>query len=382
MAQVINNKKRIVIAMSGGGDSTVAATLLKKAGFDVIGIHMKFWSEGKTPAVESRRARFTTGQEIGNRCCSPESEKMARLAAKKIGIPFYVLHFGKEFKKLVVDYFLMENLRGRTPNPCVACNREIKFGLLIEKAKALGAEYVATGHYAIVKNQKGRFLLKKGKDKDKDQSYFLWQLNQNKLAHILFPVGQYKKEEIKKMAREFNLPNAETPESQEICFVKTNVNDFLKKYLGSLSGKIIDEKGNVLGKHDGLYNYTIGQRKGIGLAGSPSFARFQRASAGNPYYVLNKDAINNILIVTKDEKKLERKELIAKNINWISGSIPKLPMKITAKIRYRNIGSAALIKRENKEIKIKFQKPQRAIASGQSVVFYKGQELLGGGIID
>ena len=346
--------------MSGGVDSSVAAALLKRAGFDVVGVFMKFWIDPSQDGL----------QGLWNRCCSPEAEKRAREVASCLSIPFYVYRFEKEFKKRIVDYFLKEYRKNRTPNPCVVCNKEIKFGLLLEKALKLEADYVATGHYARVKkNQEGIRLLR-GKDKNKDQSYFLWQLNQKQLKHILFPVGNYTKTEVKRLAKKFRLPISSVPESQEICFIQTTINDFLKKYLKSKAGKIIDTEGKSIGKHEGLHFYTIGQRKGIKLA-------------GGPFYVMDKNLDENFLVVTKNEKDLYKKELVAKNINWILGKAPKLPLKAKAKIRYRHEASSVTIegKSKTKSCKLIFNKPQRAITLGQSAVFFKGQEVLGGGII-
>lgn len=357
-------QRRIVVAMSGGVDSSVAAALLKKQ-FDacpersrrVVGIFMKFWKEGKNAE---------------NRCCSAESEKLARLVAKKIDIPFYVINAEAEFKKKVVDYFLKEYKKGNTPNPCVACNKEIKFGLLIEKALKLEADFVAAGHYAQIKNGK----LLKGKDKEKDQSYFLWQLDQKQLSRILFPVGGYTKTEVRKLAKKFRLPTAKTPESQEICFIQTTVNDFLRKYLKTKPGNIIDktlrhgsgQAGKVLGEHQGLWFYTIGQRKGLEIP-------------QGPYFVIDKNIKKNILIVSKNKKDLEKKELIVKNVNWIS--LPKLPLQAQVKIRYKsNLAKAKILKHSKNKVKIIFTKPQRAITPGQSAVFYKDKELLGGGVIE
>jgi len=340
-------KPRVIIAMSGGVDSSVAAALLKKAGFDVIGVHMKFWAEG---------------DKKGNRCCTVESEKMARLISKKIGIPFYVLNFKNEFKKAVVDYFIKTSKQGETPNPCVVCNKEIKFGLLFKKAKALGADFIATGHYARIKEDKGVYELLKGKDKNKDQSYFLWKLDQKVLKHVLFPVGGYTKQEVRKIAQEFKLPVANTAESMEVCFIKDAVEDFLKRFIKTKPGNIVNNKGKVLGSHDGLYFYTIGQRKGIGLP-------------GGPYYVLRKDTKNNELVVTENEKDLFKKELVIKDAKWILGVAPK--GAVTAKIRYGSKGATAVVKNN----KVIFSKAQRAITPGQSVVFYKGEEMLGGAII-
>jgi len=340
-------RRKVVVGMSGGVDSSVAAALLKQAGFDVIGVFMKFWKDGKSS---------------DNRCCSVESEKLARLVAKEIGVPFYVLNVEKEFKKKVVDYFLREYKKGNTPNPCVVCNKEIKFGFLIEKALSLGADFVATGHYARIQDGK----LFKGNDKEKDQSYFLWQLNQNQLKHVLFPVGGYTKPEVRKLAKKFKLPTAETPESQEVCFIRDTTNSFIKKYLKTKPGNITDTKGKILGKHNGLWFYTIGQRRGIELQ-------------QGPWYVTDKDYKKNILVVSKNQKDLGKKELIAGEVSWTVQQ--KLPLNAEVKIRYKSDFAKAKIVKHGKKVKIIFQKNQRAITPGQSAVFYKGTELLGGGVI-
>jgi len=362
-------KERVVVAMSGGIDSSVCAALLKKAGFDVIGVFMKFWQPRTKAGKKADLYKFE------NRCCSLESEKRARLVAKKLNIPFYVFNFEKEFKKKIVNHFLEKEKAGLTPNPCVICNKEIKFGLLLKKTLKLGANFIATGHYALkleAKNKKQKaknYKLCRGKDKTKDQSYFLWLLKQKQLGRILFPVGGYSKTEVKILAKKLKLPVLDIPESQEICFINTDVNDFLKNYLKPKPGKIIDKQGAIIGKHQNVYSYTIGQRKGINLA-------------GGPYWVLEKDIKRNVLVVTKNEKDLYKKELIAKNINWISNKAPRLPLKIKAQIRYRHKSALAIAKmQKDGEIRVVFIKPQRAITPGQSVVFYKGQELLGGGII-
>jgi tRNA-specific 2-thiouridylase len=379
-------RKKIIVAMSGGVDSSVAAALLKRTGFNLIGVFMKFW----------RDAGFSE-----NRCCSSEAEKRARKVAKILKIPFYVFNFEKEFKKRIVNYFLKEHKKGLTPNPCVVCNKEIKFGLLLKKALALDADFVATGHYARIKSSANseyitnkrinkfensrliRYSLIKSKDKEKDQSYFLWMLNQKQLKRILFPIGDYTRSEVEKLAKKFRLPVLSARKSVEICFIKSTVNDFLKKYLKENPGKIITREGKIIGKHQGLWFYTIGQRKGIKL---PS----------GPYYVIAKDFKKNLLIVSKNEKDLAKKELVAKNVNWILGKMPRLPLKIKAKIRYRHEAVPAIITKNLKPTtkrnqrfltgqgiyKLKFTKLQRAITPGQSVVFYRGDELLGGGIIE
>lgn len=358
MKKIKSKNKKVIVAMSGGVDSSVAAALLKKEGFDIVGVFMKFWSEKDKKGLTC----------VANRCCTPESERKARLVAEKLGTPFYVFDFAKEFEKKVVDYFLRAHKIGLTPNPCVVCNKEIKFGLLFKKLLSLDADFIATGHYAGIKTN-GGFKLLKGKDKAKDQSYFLWQLSQKVLEHTLFPVGHYTKTEVRKLAKKFKLPVIDIPESQEICFIHTTISDFLAEHLKSKPGKIIDTKGRVIGEHQGLWFYTIGQRKGIKIP-------------QGPYYVLDKDMKRNVLIVTKDEKDLFRKELTAKDVNWISGGEPKLPLKVRAKIRYGHEPFPATIEKDkNDKIKVVFSKPQRAVTPGQSVVFYVGQDLLGGGII-
>lgn len=376
--------------MSGGVDSSVAAALLKQAGFDVVGVMMRFW--------HAPRSLGGVGKEE-NKCCSLESERMARLVAKKIGIPFYVLNVEKEFKKKVVDYFLREYKNGKTPNPCVVCNKEIKFGLLLEKALKLGADFIATGHYAQIFRSRSatNFFPAVGSplcpstslrtsgprpaksllprlftacDESKDQSYFLWQLNQKQLKHVLFPVGNYTKPEVRELAKKFNLPTAETPESQEVCFVSDSTNNFLKKYLKPKAGNIVDLNNKIIGKHNGLCFYTIGQRKGIELQ-------------QGPWFVVDKNFKKDTLVVSKNQKDLFKKELVAKNVNWIFGTAPKLPLKIKVKIRYgAKEASATIYKIKAKIYKLEFTKPQRAITPGQSAVFYRGKELLGGGAID
>ncbi len=340
--------------MSGGVDSSVAAALLKDSHFDLVGVFLRL-------------------------CPSRGSEMRARRVAKVLGIPFRVLNFEKEFKKKVVDYFLRECKKGRTPNPCVVCNKQIKFGLLLEKALGLKGDFVATGHYARKretkdKTKRAKYKLLRAEDKKKDQSYFLWQLNQRQLKHILFPVGDHTKRRARALAKKFKLPVLNIPESQEICFVRTTINDFLSHYLKTKPGPIVEQAhygaSKIVGQHQGLHFYTIGQRKGIGIS-------------GGPWYVSGKDLKRNALIVSKNEKDLTKKELVAEKVNWISGESPKLPSKVKVKIRYKSplVGATITKKLKGKKYEVVFSKPQRAITPGQSVVFYYGQEVLGGGII-
>ena len=361
--------KKIICAMSGGIDSSVAGALLKRAGFDVIGVFMRFWSKKETKQ-----------NNCFNRCCCSESEKRARYIADLLSIPFYVVDVRKEFKKEVVDYFISEFKKGKTPNPCIVCNKKIKFGVLLEKAFSLGFEFVATGHYArkkAVRDKKSNqiiYKLLKAKDKNKDQSYFLWKLNQKQLAHILFPIGKFTKTEVKRLASRFKLSKdkkiRQIPESQEICFIADSLlEEFLSCYIQSKPGKIVDLKGKELGKHRGLIFYTIGQRKGIRLA-------------GGPYYVVSKETKKNVLVVSKDKKDLLRKELLVQDVNWISGKKPAFPLKAKVKIRYKHKGALAVIRSYKKGLlKIIFLSPQEAITPGQSAVFYRREEVLGGGII-
>ncbi len=360
---------KTVVAMSGGVDSSVAAALLKEQGHDVIGITMNLSCSNKS-------------SDKG--CCGSSAAIDAKKVADALRIPHYTVNFKKEFEEYIIKNFIDEYKAGRTPNPCVRCNQYIKFELLLKKAFELGAGFVATGHYAqialparnashsVAGGHGTHYSLLKGKDTKKDQTYFLYTVTQEALAHTLFPVGNMTKPEVRKIAKDLNLPVHDKKESQEICFIedddyvrfiKENVPEAVKP------GNIINEKGNIVGRHEGIAFYTIGQRKGIG------------AHFGLPKYVIKIDKDNNTIIIG-DQKELENNIVVAQNVTLISGTLPSKQMEISAKIRYNCPEAKGLLTRLDDSIfKIEFESPQRAITPGQSVVFYKGDEVLGGGLI-
>lgn len=353
----IRGKKTVVVGLSGGVDSSVAAALLKRQGFNVIGVYMKNWSE-----------------DVGDWGCTwAQDSEDARKVAQVLNIPFYVWNFEKEYYSKVVEYFFREYKANRTPNPDVMCNSEIKFKLFLEKALGLGADYVATGHYARVRQKAtGKsFELLKGVDPAKDQSYFLYTLKQAQLSRVLFPIGDYKKDQIRALARKFKLPTAEKKDSQGICFIgKINVTEFLKANIKARTGVIVTTAGEQIGEHSGLPFYTIGQR-GLNLGGN------------GPYYVVDKIKRTNKIVVTNDKNdpKLWRKQFILEDLSWTADE-PKMPFKIGVTIRYHHPEYPAKVKRINKkELLVMFNKPQRAVTPGQSAVFYKGDILIGGGVI-
>jgi len=353
--------KKIIVAMSGGVDSSVVASLLSKEYTGIMGIFLNFWKDSDEKSANE------------NKCCSIKSLMDARTIASKFCFKFYTLNFSEKFKKDIVDYFLEEYENGRTPNPCVKCNKFIKLGYLIERAKELGYNYVASGHYASIKKVGSKYKLYKAKDELKDQSYFLYTLNQKQLSYLLFPLGEYKKTEVRKIAKSMGLEVATKSDSQEICFVagKTH-NDFLKKHLELVPGKIKDVSGKILGSHSGLPLYTLGQRKGIELGGN------------GPFYVVELDYKTNTLIVsnTHDDLNILKDEFIIENTNWISGLEPKFPLKTTVVIRYHHKPVACLVNKiKNDLFEVKLDSRQRAVTPGQSAVFYENDEVLGGGII-
>ena len=416
----IKNKK-VIVAMSGGVDSSVAAKLMQGRGFKTIGVFLHFWKESK----------FAGKTEFENKCCSTKAFLDASRVCHRIGIPLYTMNFGKIFKKEIVDNFINEYKRGNTPNPCARCNKLVKLGLLVKRGEKLGFDYVASGHYARsqkskVKSQKYIYKLYKAKDKEKDQSYFLYNLTQEQLKHLIFPLGEFKKEEVRKMARRFGLPVHAKKDSQEVCFIpEKSHNEFLRRHIKMKPGpiKILNitsshlkngsilipplnkggRRGGIIGEHNGLPLYTIGQRRGVEIGGT------------GPYYVAKLDYKKNILYVVNDarDKALYSDHLVAKNVNWISGRPLKMPFSCEAVIRYRHKPARCLIETSPNPVRlsahdeallrkegeffpplrkgrvgrgynclVKFSQPQRAITPGQSVVFYKGDEVLGGGVID
>lgn len=339
--------------MSGGVDSSVAASLLKNDGYDVIGVTLEMFQQEKDTSLS------TNTSDAKNVC-------------NMLGIPHYIFNVENDFKKYVIQYFISEYELGNTPNPCVICNRYVKFQGLIEKAKDLDIEYISTGHYASVAQRGSRFILKKGIDKKKDQSYFLYNLSQLQLSKSIFPLGELKKEQVREIASELNLPAHEKPDSQEICFVKDN--DY-KRYLQENSkkdmpkGEFVDTHGNVIGYHSGITNYTIGQRRNLGV------------SLGKPMYVLDIDVKSNQVVLSSNEQ-LYSNELIASHLNWISFNDLKEEISAKAKIRYGAKASDCKIQPlGDGHVKVKFNTPQRAITPGQAVVFYDNDYVIGGGTI-
>ena len=371
-------KKRVIVGMSAGVDSSVAAALLKEQGYDVVGVFLHFWKE---PGQDALRE---------NKCCSLESQQDARKVAQILDIPLYTVNAAQEFKREVVDYFLEETKAGRTPNPCVVCNERIKFNFLFKKMLEMDADFVATGHYAEVKNIDGKFHLYTSSDEEKDQTYFLYSLSQNQLSRILFPVGTYKKPAIRKIAEKIKLPVFDKEDSQGLCFTPEKTpTKFIKRNLKLSPGDIITTDGKKIGTHDGLELYTIGQRKGINIGGN------------GPYFVVERDFKNNQLIVTNNEQdeQIFKKSMLVELKNWIAGE-PELPLEVNVKIRYRHPLVRGIIKQvtsdkrqvtsksgQRSKVKgqvyeVEFLEKQKAITPGQSAVFYADDnEVLGGGTI-
>jgi len=354
------NRKRVLLGMSGGVDSSVAGYLLREQGYDVIGVTMKVWPQDCISRAEDK-------------CCGPQAVADARAVAHSLGIPHYVVDEADQFERTVIDYFTSEYQAGRTPNPCVMCNEKLKFGNLWGKAEALGCDYIATGHYAIIEHHRDRALLRKGVDPRKDQSYFLFSLRQPQLRHALTPLGTMRKPEIRKIARSLGLKVADKIDSQEICFVPGNdYKAFLRSHLGENEfhrGEIYDVEGNFVGEHDGIELFTIGQRKGL-----------PGGSAG-PRYVVDLDAQTNRVIVG-DVEDLVCDEFEIDRTNWIARELPDEDVDATVKIRYSHPGTPATVTSlENHRARIRLHEPQRAITPGQAAVIYDGDVVIGGGWI-
>jgi tRNA-specific 2-thiouridylase len=355
-------QKRVVVGMSGGVDSSTAAALLQRQGYEVIGVGLRF------PLLQA-------GCNSPRRCCGPAAMEDARAVANQLGIRFAALDYQEVFSREIIEYFFRSYAEGRTPNPCAECNRVIKFGRLMEFAKVLGADFLATGHYARASRdpQSGRHLLLKGADREKDQSYFLYALSQEQLARALFPLGAMTKEETRHLARSFSLPVSEKPGSQDICFLgEGDYRSLLaERYPEALQpGPIVDARGRVLGTHKGVAGFTIGQRKSLGIA------------AGAPLYVLAlRPATRTVVVGTKEE--LQQEKFTVAGINWIAFDAPTDVLEAEVKVRYRQPEQPAVIRRvEPGRVEVRWQTPQAAAAPGQSAVFYKGDIVLGGGIIE
>ena len=359
-------KKRVMIGMSGGVDSSVAAYLLKEQGYDVIGVTMKLWQDDDDELIENEGG-----------CCSLAAVEDARRVADRIGIPFYVLNFSDVFKQKVIEPFIDEYLNGRTPNPCIACNKHIKFKAFLEYAEELNADYIATGHYARVEHHKGKdSVMLKGIDQNKDQTYFLCQLNQKQLQASLFPLGNITKQKVRKIAEELDLPVAHKKDSTGICFIgERDFKQFLQNYIPAKPGKMVDiQTGKVIGDHIGIMYYTIGQRKGLGIGGS-----------GDAWFVVGKNYDRNILYICQGDQNdwLMSTGALITDVNWIPSIKPQEAIKCNTKFRYRQKDNpVTLTFIDENTVKLEFDQPVKSVTPGQAAVFYDGDVCLGGGTIE